>query len=214
MRGRSTLVRSMAVAVALAAAFCLASVALWRLGPDAPNPVIARVLCGTDDSAAIAVFFSDDPADRQSRISVAIEAARECPDSLILLIGGARPGRNYYGAEAMSGELQIAGIPKARLRAERASYDTASNVSELARLADADGISRLILVSDPFHLLRIRHYFARSSRNYELSAAASGAAAAWPHIVWRAAYESCAWAGMLLPETLRQKLLGLAGRHG
>ncbi len=135
-----------------------------------------------------------------------------CPQSLVFLLGGARPFRNYFGSEEMAQSFRRFGVGQERLRSERNSHDTRTNVAALASLAKANGAARVILVSDPFHLVRIRHEIARLNLEFALADLATGQDASWRHVVWRGCYEAMAWASLALPDKIRQSLLSAIGR--
>ena len=69
---------------------------------------------------------------------------------LILLSGGTAGNE----AEAMRGLALAAGVPDAALLLEPSSRNTAENALYTARLLQARGLRRIVLVSDPEHLFR------------------------------------------------------------
>jgi uncharacterized SAM-binding protein YcdF (DUF218 family) len=194
------------------AAYCVAAIGFWQLMLKAHTADLSAFGCGNGSQSAIAIFYTDDPADRAQRIEVGLESIQACPNSRVFLLGGARPSRNYFGSEDMAQLLRRSGVGAERLRTERRSHDTRSNVAELVRLAKSDGASAIVLVSDPFHLPRIRHEIARVKADFSLIDSTAGSNASWAHIIWRSVYELLAWASLVLPESTRQYLLSTAGR--
>jgi uncharacterized SAM-binding protein YcdF (DUF218 family) len=91
-------------------------------------------------------------------------------------------------AEAMSAFLRLLGVPKEKLYRETESNDTVENASFLLRVLDEidfnrDGISRILLVSSPFHLARYRlnveMELASANLQYEIYAIGSRASRYW-----------------------------------
>ena len=207
--------RTLALVLCLAAADVLLSVFVWRLANNASRGADMAAVCppAADARAAIVVFYTDDPALRQERLGKAAELARECPSSLLLLVGGARPHRNYFGSEEMARGLAAMGLGRQRLRTGRESYDTQTNVLEMKAMAAADGAVRLALVSDALHLLRIRAAVGDASAGMELFDFPVGGDAGLMRIVSRANYEAAAWLAMLAPEALRGLVFKLIGRR-
>lgn len=75
---------------------------------------------------------------------------------LVIVTGGNQPGDRFTEASTSSEYLQERGIPASAILLEdtgRSSWESLQNVAELA---DQHGVGSVILVSDPFHSLRIR----------------------------------------------------------
>jgi uncharacterized SAM-binding protein YcdF (DUF218 family) len=206
------------LALALLACFVLTDVILsfvaWRAAAAFVHEADVASVCApaSHARAAIVVFYSDDAPMRRERLAKAADLARFCPSALIFLVGGARPHRNYFGSEEMAGQLEGAGIARSRIRTERASYDTATNVAEAKAMAAA-GAARLALVSDALHLLRIHAVFGQTPPGMELSDFPTGGDAGLLRMVSRANYEAAAWLAMLAPQTLRELAYKLTGRR-
>lgn len=78
----------------------------------------------------------------------------------LILSGGAdaqAEGRSE--AEVAAGLARACGVPEAALLVEPDSHNTRENAAYTARLLRARGLTTVILVSDPFHLLRARQCF-------------------------------------------------------
>lgn len=181
------------------------------IGEPEPQAVCARA---SDAGAAIAVFYADGAAMRRERVEKAAELARACPSALIFLVGGARPHKGYFGARNMALELEGMGVASARVRTERNSFDTETNVLEMKSMAAAEGVVRLALVSDALHLLRIRAVFGDPAPGMELLFFPASGQAGLLRIVSRPNYEAAAWLGMLAPAPLRRFVFELTGRRG
>jgi uncharacterized SAM-binding protein YcdF (DUF218 family) len=208
--------RAFALLLCIIVADVLLSVLFWRLaGVSSRNADIATVCAPTPDARpAIVVFFSDDPELRRERLGKTAALALACPPAPILLVGGARPHKGYFGSEEMARQLEAVGLDRRRFRIGRASYDTRTNVLEMKAMAAADGATRLALVSDALHLLRIRAVIGDSVPGTELIDFPAGGDAGPARIVSRANYEAAAWLAMLAPEALRELVFELIGRRG
>lgn len=80
----------------------------------------------------------------------------------LILVGGARPETGALGAERMAQALIERGVPAARLHVDRRSFDTTTNWHAARRYLDVGGWQRPVLISSPWHLLRIRWYAAET----------------------------------------------------
>lgn len=109
----------------------------------------ARVLEGGVPSGAL-----------QARAERAAELYRQGLAPLVIFSGGR--GR-YPPAEAEAArDLALSrGVPASACELEMESHSTGENAAFTARLLRARGISEVILVSDPYHLLRARQHFWR-----------------------------------------------------
>jgi uncharacterized SAM-binding protein YcdF (DUF218 family) len=195
------------------AAYCAAAIATWHIMFSANAEDFRALKYGKGKEAAIAIFYSDDQADRSQRVQAGLETVQTYPRAWVYLLGGARPSRNFFGSQDMARSLRQSGVNPELLRTERTSHDTRSNVAELIRMANADSVSAVVLISDPFHLVRIRHEIARTKAGFTLVDRAVGRDASSVHILWRSVYEMLAWATLALPEGARQYLLTAVGRN-
>jgi hypothetical protein len=91
------------------AAYCVAAIGFWQLMLKAHTADLSAFGCGKGSQSAIAIFYTDDPADRAQRIEVGLESIQACPNSRVFLLGGARPSRNYFGSEDMAQLLRRSG---------------------------------------------------------------------------------------------------------
>lgn len=108
------------------------------------------------DAQAVVVFYGDQGQSSLNRL----DAARKIwethnPKPQILLVGGARPARDYYGSQWMAELLQQSGIAADDLVIDRTSFDTRTNLTALKRIVQELDIKTLLLVSDRLHLRRI-----------------------------------------------------------
>lgn len=92
----------------------------------------------------------------QARLDHVVELWNEGAAPIVIVTGGNRPGDRFTEASTSSTYLQQHGVPESAILAEdigRSSWESLQNVAELA---ESHGIGSVILVSDPFHSLRIR----------------------------------------------------------
>ena len=181
-------------------AFCAAFWA-WSLVTVAPwlRPLPA--------GAPIVLFYSSYEPDREKRIAAAIEAYREHGARPILSVGGSRPEQRRFGAEEVAAELVRRGIPAEMVRSETLSFDTGTNIEAALRLAN--GASAFVLIGDRLHLLRIVRELRRLAPAVMPVAYILAGPERPVEIWWRLHYEAIAWASMLLPDSMRLRLIRL-----
>jgi uncharacterized SAM-binding protein YcdF (DUF218 family) len=73
-----------------------------------------------------------------------------------VVTGGRRPGDRQTEAGAGAEYLESLGIPGSAIERETTSTNSWESLTAVARFLRADGIERVILVSDPYHSFRIR----------------------------------------------------------
>jgi uncharacterized SAM-binding protein YcdF (DUF218 family) len=78
----------------------------------------------------------------------------------ICVSGG--PSRGRTEAAVMAEALRELGVPAAALRIEPTARSTAENATRVAALLAPEGVRRVWLVSQPFHLRRARWLFGRA----------------------------------------------------
>lgn len=152
--------------------------------------------------APAVVFYSSHDADRQARIAATLDLLRRGGPRAVLIVGGARPGRGYFGAEEMATELIALGVPATSIRTERSSYDTESNTEAAISLLSVAPAA--VLVSDPLHFPRIlvglrRRGWDRPVAFHHSSRQDQSLATA----LLRTHYEAIAWLGLLAPQAVR-----------
>ncbi|HEY8617324.1 YdcF family protein [Phenylobacterium sp.] len=111
--------------------------------------------------AAIVIFGAAVRADGRAspalarRIGYGLQAALADPQALVLCSGAV--GRHPPSeAAVMAAALRARGVPDARLVLDEASRDTLQSVLAAARFLQARGLSRCVVCSDRYHILRIR----------------------------------------------------------
>ncbi len=109
----------------------------------------ARVLEGGVASSAL-----------RARVERGVALYREGLAPLLLFSGGV--GTHPPSEAAVSRKLALAaGVPEAACVLEEESHSTEQNAQFTARLLRERGIRSVVLVSDPYHLLRASRYFRR-----------------------------------------------------
>ena len=92
----------------------------------------------------------------QARLDQVLVLWNEGAAPVVIVTGGNQPGDRFTEASTSSEYLRERGVPASAILSEdsgRSSWESLQNVAELA---DRHGIGSVILVSDPFHSLRIR----------------------------------------------------------
>ena len=146
----------------------VATLALAALGWIAS--VSAVVLTGRLDSRrasdAIVVLGAAQWAGRPSpvlraRLDHGAALWRERVAPLLLLTGGVGDGDTISEAEVGRRYLVAKGIPASAILVERTGRTTGQSVRSAAAILRGEGLRRVVLVSDPFHALRLRILAAR-----------------------------------------------------
>jgi uncharacterized SAM-binding protein YcdF (DUF218 family) len=74
---------------------------------------------------------------------------------LIVVTGGSRPGDRFTEAAASAAYLESLGVPGQHIEREVQGESSWESLAAAARFLRADGITRVMLVSDPYHAMRI-----------------------------------------------------------
>ena len=74
---------------------------------------------------------------------------------LIVVTGGSRPGDRFTEAAAAAAYLESLGVPGQDIEREVQGGSSWESLAAAARFLRADGITRVMLVSDPYHAMRI-----------------------------------------------------------
>ncbi|MGH9137201.1 MAG: YdcF family protein [Acidimicrobiales bacterium] len=89
------------------------------------------------------------------RLDHAAQLFREGIAPLIVVTGGRRPGDRFSEAEASANYLQDQGIPGDHIERETTGVNSWESLASAARFLHEDDITRVVLVSDPYHAMRI-----------------------------------------------------------
>jgi uncharacterized SAM-binding protein YcdF (DUF218 family) len=135
----------------------------WRRSAPAPEP---RTRLNQEKANAIVVlgcrlFAGGRPSERlRRRMMLAVGLYREGAAQLLVMSGG---GTGPVAEALVMRDLaQEAGVPETALLLEAESRNTFENAANTARLLQAVGKSRIVLVSDRAHLPRAARLFRRA----------------------------------------------------
>ena len=76
---------------------------------------------------------------------------------VIVLTGGRRPGDSFTEASASASYLMRAGVPEDALRLETEGRNSWQSLAAAATFLREEGITKVILVTSPYHALRVEH---------------------------------------------------------
>ncbi len=110
---------------------------------------------------AIAVFGAAEYDGRPSpvlraRLMHGLRLYREKLAPLVITLGGGEVGEQHSEGGVGAEFLLARGVPERAVIAETKSQDTRESARQLARIAQANGLKRIVVVSDGTHLFRIR----------------------------------------------------------
>jgi uncharacterized SAM-binding protein YcdF (DUF218 family) len=151
-------------AARIAASLLLLVIFLWG------GVVLAVVLYGRRDEArradAIVVLGAAQYAGRPSpvlraRLDHAIELYHADLAPYLILTGGVGVGDTVSEAEVGKRYAMRAGVPSQRIFIERSGVSSDQSMRTVRRLMDARQLRTALLVSDPFHMLRLHILAAR-----------------------------------------------------
>jgi vancomycin permeability regulator SanA len=151
------LVRRLALlTVALGALyFAVTFVQVWRASrADDAREAQAIVVLGA------AQYDGRPSAVLQARLDHAVELFERDIAPILVVTGGNRPGDRFTEASAAAGYLIRAGVPEDALRLESQGSSSWESLAAAARFLRAEGITDVVLVSSPYHALRIQQIAA------------------------------------------------------
>jgi uncharacterized SAM-binding protein YcdF (DUF218 family) len=79
---------------------------------------------------------------------------------MVLTLGGSAPGDTYSEGQVGLGYLMANGVPEKAIIAETESRTTKESVEQIEAIARTNNFHRIVVVSDPAHVFRIREIFA------------------------------------------------------
>ncbi|MGE4277838.1 MAG: YdcF family protein [Lawsonibacter sp.] len=101
----------------------------------------------------------------QDRLDKALEYLEDHTDLTVVVSGGQGPDEPTTEAQAMYDYLVANGVEKERIVKEEASHNTWQNLNETFALLKQDGygdqMGQILVVSNEFHLTRVRMLFSR-----------------------------------------------------
>ena len=100
----------------------------------------------------------------QDRLDKALDYLEDHPDMTVVVSGGQGPDEHVTEARAMADYLMEQGVEEERILLEEASHNTVQNLRYTARLLEEEGYDMeqdIVVVSNGFHLTRVRMLFGR-----------------------------------------------------
>lgn len=141
---------SLGVAVLLLVYFAGTFVQVWWASrQDDARPSQAIIVLGA------AQYDGRPSAVLAARLDHAIDLYHRGIAPLIVVTGGNQPGDRFTEAEASANYLEERGIPGSVIERETTSTNSYDELAATARFLRARGITKVVLVSDPFHAFRI-----------------------------------------------------------
>jgi len=139
----------LAIAVPLLGLSLVAAI-YWQARTDQTRPVEAIVVLGT------AQFNGHPGPVLRARLDRTRAVYEQGTAPLVVVTGGRQPGDQFTEAEASRDYLIERGIPSGAILLENAGSDSWDSMQSVAALLDERGVSRVLLVSDGFHLFRVK----------------------------------------------------------
>ena len=123
---------------------------VWRAsGRDESRPADAIIVLG-------AAQYDGVPSPvLANRLDHAAELFQAEVAPLIVVTGGRQPGDRFTEAQASATYLEGLGIPGDHIERETTGDSSWDSLASAARFLQDDGITRVVLVSDPYHAMRI-----------------------------------------------------------
>jgi uncharacterized SAM-binding protein YcdF (DUF218 family) len=124
---------------------------VWRTGvTDHDRPVDAIVVMG-------AAQYDGRPSPQlQARLDHVVELWSRGLAPMVIVTGGNQPGDRFTEASTSQNYLQANGVPASAIVGEDTGSSSWESLKNIAERADEWGVRSVILVSDPFHSLRIK----------------------------------------------------------
>jgi len=135
--------------------FGVTFVQVWRASRnDAARPAQAIIVLG-------AAQYNGRPSPvLRARLDHAAKLYEAEIAPIIVLTGGGQPGDRYTEAFAGSVYLRQAGVPGDALRLETGGRNSWQSLAATARFLRDEGIRDVVLVTSPYHALRVEHIAA------------------------------------------------------
>ena len=92
----------------------------------------------------------------QARLDHVVELWNQGVAPMVIVTGGNQPGDRFTEAESSTNYLVEYGVPVAVILAEDTGHSSWESLQNVVALARERGITRIVLVSDPYHTLRVR----------------------------------------------------------
>lgn len=92
----------------------------------------------------------------RARLDHAVELYRRNIAPVVVLTGGRQPGDRFTEASAGAAYLRQREVPEAALRLESQGTNSWESLAAAAHFLRQEGITRVVLVSSPYHSLRVK----------------------------------------------------------
>ena len=92
----------------------------------------------------------------QARLDHVVELWNQGVAPTVIVTGGNQPGDRFTEAESSTNYLVEQGVPAVVILAEDTGHSSWESLQNVAALASERGMTRILLVSDPYHTLRVR----------------------------------------------------------
>lgn len=122
----------------------------WQARTDETRPVDAIVVLGT------AQYNGRPSPVLRARLDRVVEVYVEGMAPLVVVTGGKREGDQFTEAEASRDYLVERGVPDSAILLEDEGRDSWESLQGVAEILESRGLSRVLLVSDGFHLFRVK----------------------------------------------------------
>ncbi len=122
----------------------------WQARTDETRPVEAIVVLGT------AQYNGRPSPVLRARLDRVLEVYDDGMAPLVVVTGGKREGDQFTEAEASHDYLVEQGVPDSAILLEDEGQDSWESLQSVAEILEARGLSRVLLVSDGFHLFRVK----------------------------------------------------------
>lgn len=140
------------VAVALVIYLLVTFVQVWMTsGEDQARKAGAIVVLGAAQYNGVASPVL------KARVTHAAELYRQGLAPVVVVTGGRREGDRYTEASVAAGELIQLGVPESALRLEAGGVSSWQSLAATARFLKDEGIKEVLLVSSPYHSLRVKY---------------------------------------------------------
>lgn len=93
----------------------------------------------------------------KARVTHAAELYERDIAPVVVVTGGRQIGDRWTEASVAAGELLSLGVPESALRLEAGGASSWQSLAATARFLKDEGIESVVLVSSPYHSLRIKH---------------------------------------------------------
>lgn len=151
LRPRRRLPILLGVVVAFGIAWAVSAFAvLWYATRDHPAPSDAIIVLG-------AAHYQGRPSPvLRARLDHAVRLYARGLAPRLILTGGIAEGDTASEAAVSRTYVMRAGVPDSAILLENEGRTTSQSVQAVGRMLEARRLSRVIVVSDPFHMLRVR----------------------------------------------------------